>query len=102
MFGERLQEIRKEHGYSQQQLANHLHISVYTVSSYERGKSIPDDEKRVAIAKLFDISLDYLFGLTNVRCSYVKGTPHIAEENINNILKYANLIKKEINADKVK
>lgn len=70
MLGERLQEIRKDHGLSQQQLADRLHVSIHTISSYERNCSAPDDATKIKIAKLFNISLDYLLGLVDERHSY--------------------------------
>ena len=62
MLGERLQELRKDHGLSQQDLADKLNVSIHTISSYERNRSAPDDTMKMEIAKLFDISLDYLLG----------------------------------------
>ena len=43
MLGERLQELRKDHGLSQQDLADKLNVSIHTISSYERNRSVPDD-----------------------------------------------------------
>lgn len=62
MMGERLQELRKDAGLSQLELAQRLSISVHTVSSYERNKSEPNDEIKIRISNLFNISLDYLIG----------------------------------------
>lgn len=36
VIGERLQELRKDHGMSQMELAQKLHVSFHTISSYER------------------------------------------------------------------
>ena len=63
MIGERLANLRKDKKLNQKDLADQLGISVYTVSSYERENSAPDDEMKVNIAKFFNISLDYLLGL---------------------------------------
>ncbi len=63
MVGERFADLRKDKKLSQKDLASHLKISAYTVSSYEREKSTPDDEMKVKIAEFFNISLDYLLGL---------------------------------------
>ena len=65
IFGEILSELRKDHGMTQQDLANQLSVSVHTISSYERNLSLPSDEIKIQIAKMFDVSLDYLFGVTS-------------------------------------
>ncbi len=63
MFGELLQELRKDRGLTQVQLAEVLHLSPLTISSYECGRTMPDDATKIAIAQFFDVSLDYLMGL---------------------------------------
>ncbi len=70
MMGERLQELRKDKGLSQAQFAKILGVSHYTVSSYECDRSDPDDNAKITIAKLFDVSVDYLIGLINEPLSY--------------------------------
>ena len=63
MIGERLQELRKDRKMSQYELADIIGVSHYTVSSYECNRSDPDDKIKIIIAKLFDVSVDYLIGL---------------------------------------
>ena len=63
MFGELLRELRKDHGMTQADLAKELSLSPLTISAYERNRCVPDDSTKVKIAKLFNISLDYLLGL---------------------------------------
>lgn len=70
MIGERLQELRKDRGMSQMELAQKLHVSFHTVSSYERDRSMPSDEIKLKIARLFDVSLDFLLGLIDIPLSY--------------------------------
>lgn len=59
-FSNRLFELRKQNGMSQEELAHRLDISRQTISKYETGESLPDTEKLIAISKVFDISLDEL------------------------------------------
>ncbi len=66
ILGDRLAELRKDKGWKQEQLAKELSISVHTVMSYEQGKSNPDDDMKIKIAQLFNISTDYLLGLTDM------------------------------------
>lgn len=63
MLGEILQELRKDRGLTQAELAERLSISPLTISSYECGRSTPDDATKVRIAQIFGVSLDYFLGL---------------------------------------
>ena len=63
MFGELLRELRKDHGMTQVDLAKELSLSPLTISAYERNRCVPDDSTKVKIARLFNVSLDYLLGL---------------------------------------
>lgn len=65
MIGERLLGLRKDADLTQDELAAILKINKHSISSYERGKSEPPDELKVAIAKYFNVSIDYLLGVTN-------------------------------------
>lgn len=82
MIGERLAELRKDRNLSQKDLAEKLKISTYTVSSYEREKSTPDDEMKIKIAKFFNISLDYLLGLISDERPIGGGKPFVVPENL--------------------
>ena len=68
--GERMAELRKDMGLTQAELAEHLDIAVRKISKYETGENIPPDEIKIALAKFFDISLDYLMGLTDEELTY--------------------------------
>ena len=65
MIGERLYELRKDAGLTQDDLAAILNINKHSISSYERDKSEPPDAIKIAIAKYFNVSVDYLLGLSN-------------------------------------
>lgn len=59
-FSNRLYRLRKQNGFSQEELAGRLNVSRQTVSKWEVGDSTPDMEKLSAMSDLFDVSLDYL------------------------------------------
>lgn len=66
MIGERLSEIRKDHGQTQADLANQLEVTLSAVRSWEQEKSSPSHEMLVKICKYYQISSDYLLGLSNI------------------------------------
>ena len=59
-FGNKLYELRKEKGLSQEELASRLEVTRQTVSKWELGDSTPDLDKLVLLSELFEISLDEL------------------------------------------
>lgn len=56
----RLYELRKKNGLSQEALAEKLGISRQSVSKWERAESSPDTDNLIALAKLYGVSLDEL------------------------------------------
>lgn len=72
MIGELLAEVRRDHGDTQAKLAEKLHVTVSAVRSWEQEKSAPSHETLVSICRLYEISSDYLLGLTDVDPSDVQ------------------------------
>ena len=62
-IGENIAALRKEKGWTQEQLAETLSVSAQAVSKWEGGKSCPDISLLPAIAKLFGVTVDALFSL---------------------------------------
>lgn len=56
----RLLEMRKKHGFSQEELAERLGVSRQAVSKWERSEASPDTDNLIALAKLYGVSLDSL------------------------------------------
>lgn len=56
----RLLQLRKERGLSQEELADQLGISRQAVSKWERAEASPDTDNLICLAKLYNVSLDYL------------------------------------------
>ena len=60
-FGEHLRKIRKENGYTQQQMADILNISRSTYTYYETGKSQPGYDKLEIMCEVFGVDYNTLF-----------------------------------------
>lgn len=56
----RLYELRKKHGLSQEELAERLGVSRQAISKWERSEASPDTDNLIALAKLYGLSLDDL------------------------------------------
>ena len=65
VFGKRLKELRKEHGYTIEQFADMVGISKSTLGYYENDKSMPDIEILARIADTLNVNADLLIGRTN-------------------------------------
>ena len=61
-FNKRLKALRKEKRRTQEDVANFLKIKRATYSGYERGVIMPPYDKINALAKYFDVSVEYLMG----------------------------------------
>lgn len=59
-FGEKLQKLRKEKGWTQEDLASQIHISRQALSKWEQGTATADTENVIALSKLFGVTTDYL------------------------------------------
>ena len=62
-FAERLKELRMEKNLLQSELGKFLSVDQRTISNWEKGIRQPDFETLAAIARFFDVSVDYLLGL---------------------------------------
>ena len=75
----RIKNLREELNMTQQELADKLEGAKSTVAMYEKGNRKPSLEVLVKLSEIFDCSIDYLLGKTDVRKPI---------ENINNPKKY--------------
>lgn len=64
-FCERLKSIRKECGMTQKDVYERLGISPNGYASYEQGRTEPSLETLIQLCRIFEISADYLLGLTD-------------------------------------
>lgn len=66
-FKERFADLRAKSGLSQSKLGKELLLSPATIGYYENGSRLPDIETAARIAQYFDVSADYLLGLSNAK-----------------------------------
>ena len=59
-ISDKIQNLRKENGLSQEAFAEKLGVSRQSVSKWESGAAMPDIDKIVSISETFGVSTDYL------------------------------------------
>ena len=64
-FGDKLRALRMEKKLTQNDLAARLGIVGASVSSYEKSKQYPSVEVLIQLCQIFDVSADYLIGLSD-------------------------------------
>ncbi|NLK73672.1 MAG: helix-turn-helix transcriptional regulator [Clostridiales bacterium] len=64
-FSERLKQLRHENNLTQSELADILGLKATAISNYESQRNEPSLEKLISLSKYFDVSCDYLLGITD-------------------------------------
>ncbi len=77
IMGEIIAKLRKDAGFTQEQLANMIGVSAQTVSKWETGTTMPDIMLLPIIADVFNTDIDSLFGRTTK-----KAVRNISQENV--------------------
>lgn len=60
IFANKLIQLRKKAGWSQEELAEQMNVTRQSVSKWEGAQSVPDLEKMIRLSELFGVSTDYL------------------------------------------
>ena len=71
-YNERIREIREDNRYTQQNIADILHIGQRTYADYESGKTRIPVDSLLILAKHYNVSLDYISGASNQKKPYPK------------------------------
>ncbi len=64
-FGTRLKELRKSKHITQQELAEAVNLVKSSISAYEKDLKYPSIDVLIKLSNYFDVSCDYLLGLTD-------------------------------------
>lgn len=62
MFSENLKTLRKQNGFSQEELASKLHVVRQTISKWEKNLSVPDADTLIRLAEILEVSVSELLG----------------------------------------
>lgn len=60
ILGEKIAQLRRKNGWSQEELADKMEISRQAVSKWESGQTMPDLERILRLSSLFGVTIDYL------------------------------------------
>lgn len=60
MISENIKNLRLRHQLTQEQIAEHVQVSRQAVAKWEKGETVPDISSCIALAKLFQVTLDNL------------------------------------------
>ena len=72
IFADKVVQLRKKSGWSQEELAEKLNVTRQSVSKLEGAQSIPDLEKILQLAQIFGVSTDYLLKDELAEAEYTK------------------------------
>ena len=86
-----LKSLREERKINQQKIAMDLQISQASVSKYEIGSAEPDIGTIIKLAKYFNVTTDYLLGVSEIRMPFTKSD--LTEIEIELLIKYKSLTK---------
>ncbi len=84
-FNEKLQELRKNRGLTQEELANDLYVSRTAISKWESGRGYPNIDSLKAISKYFSVSLDDLLSSEEI-LNVAENDHKIKEQRIQDIV----------------
>lgn len=76
-FYENIRNIREDRGYTQKQLAEVLETTQQYYSDYENGKRDIPIRVYIILAKFYNVSIDYLAGITDDATPYAEGKKDI-------------------------
>ena len=80
---DRIQALRKQHGMSQEQLADAVGVSRQAVSKWESEQASPDLDKVVIMSDLFDVTTDYILkGIEPVEVQDHKTMADVIDEKV--------------------
>lgn len=96
-IGKSLKKLREENHYTQDYLADYLHVGRSTYANWERNRAFPDYDKLVALCILYNVSADYFLNVIDSPTSFVEKStryPSLTEDDVK-ILSYYHRLDEE-------
>ena len=111
-LSEKIMNLRKKNGWSQEELAERLDISRQSVSKWESGESVPTLEKLIRISEIFEVSTDYLLkdnfkeekfdrNESSIYMNKIEESSYINNRNISSDIAIDRIISEEKTTDNV-
>ena len=85
ILSEKILSLRKQNGWSQEELAEKLKVSRQSISKWELGAAIPELDKIMQLSELFGVTTDYLLKDTMEEITYTKETDHSFEDSVRQV-----------------
>lgn len=106
-FGTILKKLRQDNNLTQDELAKKIETSRSNIANYENDKNMPSVDILEKLAKLFNVTIDYLLGKSTIRnpedYKYAYNRPKEAEglsdEEVNDALRFYKEMKKKIEGE---
>jgi len=101
---ERLALLREGLGLSKKEFAEKLNVEQSTYGKYELGKRQPSLEILLRITELFDVSADYLLGLSDIHKPFITGieSESINKKSLNDVINITNELSEQSKTDLLK
>lgn len=106
-FATRFNEELELKGFSQEQFAETINTSTGALSNYRTGKRLPESKLLYDIAEELHVSLDYLFGLTdlksrNLEYKKINEITGLTDDSIKQLKEYVDFINAEDSIEEIK
>jgi transcriptional regulator with XRE-family HTH domain len=96
-FGQRLRVLREEKKLVQKEIADLLNVSQSTIGKYESDQRTPSPDAIIKLAMFFEVSTDYLLGVSDIRNPLQMEYPDLPEEAVKAIEEFKNYIRQKYN-----
>lgn len=100
IFADKLIQLRKKSGWSQEELAEKIDVSRQSVSKWEGAQAIPDYDKMIKLSNLFGVSIDYLLKDNIESEEYIEPIDEIKKTRVVTMQEASKFIEVELSISK--